>query len=1559
MKVLRFVTSFLFLFELCVASGFAQSAGITTVVGSVAGFSGDGGPATSALLGRPVGGVAIDAAGNLFIEDMGNNRIRKVTLDGIISTVAGNGMSGFSGDGGPATSARFRFESGPLVSGIAVDAAGNLFIADTSNYRIRKVTPAGIISTVAGNGTLGFSGDGGPATAAQLYGTQGVAVDAAGNLYIFDEGRARVRKVTPAGIISTIAGNGTRGFSGDGGPATAAQVNPSGLAVDAAGNLYIAGSARVRKVTPDGIISTVAGNRTPGFSGDGGPATSAQLNGPAALAVDAVGNLFIADLGNNVIRRVNISGIISTVAGNRTFGFSGDGGPAVSAQLSNPQGLALDAKGNLFIADSYTRVRKVTFAPPTLVTVSPNNATQGTTTKVTLSGSNFIPGATTINVSGPGLFVNLIGTQTGTSFSASFTLALDAAVGTRRITVSTPDGTSSSVDFTVKLDPSAPPAPPVTTITTYAGSVRPVRGTQAAAYAIGRPTSVTPDGPGGFYVATLTAVYRVAADGTLQLIAGNPYSFSTYTSGDGGPALEAEVHPQSIVRDNLGILYIGEGNHIRRVSLDGVISTVATNFNLLRSIAVDAAGNLYVSEENRIRKITRSGEITTIVGTGTPGYGGDDGPAITAQICARGITLDSTGNLYIADYCNNRIRKVSTSGVISTIAGTGNYGFAGDNGPATAANLQLPGAVAVDAAGNLYMAEANDCRIRKVTTDGVIRTIAGSGTCNGFDGDGGPATMAKLSYLYGSIAVDEAANLYIVDENNYRVRRVSGAGVITTAAGNGASLFSGDGGPASGAQFFHPSGLAIDMMGSLYIADTENYRVRKVTPGGIVSTVAGNGNSQGFSAGDGGQAISAALDRPAGVAVDKAGNLFIADPVGNRIRKVTPGGMISTLAGSGSAAADLYGPVAVVMDAGGNLFIAENNNRVRKITPAGIISTIAGNGTSGFSGDGGPATAAQLNGPAGLALDTAGNLYIADSFNGRIRKVTTDGIISTVAGGGTNGLAEGGPATFAQLDRPSAVAVDAAGNLFIADTGNHRIRKVTYYGIISTVAGTGMAGFSGDGGPPSIAGLNGPTAIALDAAGNLYIADTGNQRIRRVTFAQSVPFSLTGRAGVSMTSSGASFPSLSVGYARIQADIGGTTPSGLAIFGNRQNGIVVSEAGVPASPLLQNGRIYAEVNGLLNTGLAIANPNNEPAVLSFFFTNSNGGLGNGTTTIPANGQIAKFLNETPFNSPSALSGTFTFNSSVPIAVIALRGLVNERGEFLITTLPVVDLDKPTATGTVLFPQFADGGGSITQIVLVNPTDTILTGTVQFWTSSGAPSSITVNGQSGNSFTYSIPARGSQKLVTSGTPPTGVSGSVRVVPSANTVAPSGVVIFSFRKNGIIVSEAGVPATDAGTAFRLYAEIDGTVQTGLAVANTSAQAITITLDLIEMDGSSTGLQGSLTVPGNGQIAKFLNEIPGFVSLGGPFQGVVRVSSPALISVIGIRGRYNERNDFLMTTTPPVNEASVRSNAPLFFPQIADSGGYTTQFILFSSGSGESSSGTMQFFNQSGGALNLAFR
>ena len=341
---------------LTTAVALAAVGNISTVAGTgTVGFSGDAGPATSAQLNFPRG-VAADSSGNLFIVDQTNNRIRKVDASGNISTVAGGG--GALGDGGPATSAQLA-----SPKHLAVDSSGNLFIADTSNHRIRKVDTSGTISTVAGNGTPGFSGEGGPATSAQLHFPHGVAVDSSGNLFISDVNNNRIRKVDTSGNISTVAGTGTSGFSGDGGPSTAAQLDlPIGLAVDSSGNLFITdfGDNRIRMIDTSGIISTVAGNGTSGFSGDGGPATSASLNRPQDIVVDSSGNFFIADGNNNRVRKVDTSGNISTVAGNGTGGFSGDGGSATSAQLGAPQGAAVNSSGDLFIGDTGNqRIRKV------------------------------------------------------------------------------------------------------------------------------------------------------------------------------------------------------------------------------------------------------------------------------------------------------------------------------------------------------------------------------------------------------------------------------------------------------------------------------------------------------------------------------------------------------------------------------------------------------------------------------------------------------------------------------------------------------------------------------------------------------------------------------------------------------------------------------------------------------------------------------------------------------------------------------------------------------------------------------------------------------------------------------------------------------------------------------------------------------------------------------------------------------------------------------------------------------------------------------------------------
>jgi sugar lactone lactonase YvrE len=332
---------------------------ITTVAGNGTGwFAGDGGPATNAEIWNPLG-VAVDAGGNIYFADNINQRIRKVAPNGIITTVAGNGTAGFGNDGGPATSAPL---NGP--TGIAVDAAGNIYISDWSNHRIRKVSTSGIISTIAGNGTQGYSGDGGAATSAELYNPCGIAIDALGNVYFADTGNQRIRKISTSGTITTVGGNGTAWFSGDGGPATSAQIwNPLGLALDASGNIYFADNInqRIRKISTSGIITTVAGNGTAGFGSDGGPATSAPINAPYGVAIDAAGNLYIGDNSNNRIRQVNAGGIIITLTGNGTGAYSGDGAMANAAQIYHPCGVATDAAGNLYIADQGNqRIRKVT-----------------------------------------------------------------------------------------------------------------------------------------------------------------------------------------------------------------------------------------------------------------------------------------------------------------------------------------------------------------------------------------------------------------------------------------------------------------------------------------------------------------------------------------------------------------------------------------------------------------------------------------------------------------------------------------------------------------------------------------------------------------------------------------------------------------------------------------------------------------------------------------------------------------------------------------------------------------------------------------------------------------------------------------------------------------------------------------------------------------------------------------------------------------------------------------------------------------------------------------------
>jgi sugar lactone lactonase YvrE len=655
---------------------------------------------------------------------------------------------------------------------------------------------------------------------------------------------------------------------------------------------------------------------------------------------------------------------------------------------------------------------------------------------------------------------------------------------------------------------------------------------------------------------------------------------------DGRPATASQLsYPESVAVDAAGNLYIADAFHsrIRRVAAaSGLMTTIAGNgvagysgdggpalnaslSGSLPGIVVDPQGNVCFIDNQRIRRIA-AGIITTIAGTGNCTFSGDGGPASAAALCApQGIAFDRGGNLYVADYGNHRVRRISPDGIIATIAGTGRAEFSGDSGPAVAASLNDPGGVAFDAAGNLYIADTGNNRVRRVSADsGIIMTVAGTGA-NHFAGDGGPALSADI-YNMRSAAVDGPGNLYIseygMEIDNDRIRRVDAAtGIINTYAGTGQQQFSGDGGPAVSAGL-DAFGMALDTAGNLFIADAANNRIREVQASDrAIRTVAGNGQS-GFS-GDGGPAIAAALEAPVGLAAAASGTIYIADSNNARVRKVA-GGIITTAAGNGSlvqstgnaalstalwfprgveldAAKNLYivesdtrvdrvdaatgilttfagggstnlytgdggpavgtgiDPFSVRFDAAGNAYIADTENeRVRKVAAgSGIISTVAGNGVQTFSGDGGPATSASLSFPEDVAVDSAGNLYIADTVNNRIRKVDAfTGMISTLAGGGFD-LGDGGPASAAGLSAPDGVAVDRSGNVYIADYFHHRVRRVdAATGVISTVAGNGSAGFSGDGGPATAAGLPYPQGVVVDGAGNLYISS--GDRVRAV-----------------------------------------------------------------------------------------------------------------------------------------------------------------------------------------------------------------------------------------------------------------------------------------------------------------------------------------------------------------------------------------------------------------------------------------------------------------------------
>lgn len=729
------------------------SPAISTVAGTgIAGDNGDGlsGPETSLYLPQD---IAFGPDGHLYIADWNNHRIRRVA-NGVVETVAGTGELGDALDG-RAVEAKFNHPTN-----LTFDHEGRMIIAAWHNSKVKRVDlTTGFIENLAGTGSRSYGGDGGQGNEAVLDLPSSVVVDAVGNIIISDQANQRIRLLEPNGTITTICGNGKQGYSGDGGVAEDAQLNspfgqvasPAGrIALDLEDRIYIAdtGNHVIRVIDNDRRIRTIAGTGRRGYSGDGGPAIDAELNMPSDVVVADDGTIYIADTKNHAIRRIGTGGIITTFAGTGERGFSGDGGAADAALLDRPYGVTISPEGELYIADTHNhRVRRVT---ADLGSIAGGNAVEPREVKITPCTGE------------AGSICTYVGTG-ASGFNGDGHHRLQTDLYWPWDIEFTPAGRRIVLDWNNH------------------------------------------------------AVREILPDETLDTIVG------TYFVGDGPDDLSDLTEPGA---DPLTVNL----NHPTDVQEfpNGDVMLMAWHNHKIRSIDAE------------------SGRVLVVVGAEAD-YAGDGGPAREALINQppHGV-LDPDGNLIFIDQRNQRIRVIYNfaeqrgDGIITTIVGTGEKGFNGDGeglGTMVAfpagGNPEPSGSLALSDAGELYFADTDNHRIRKITfvdadlTMNTVTTVAGSGD-GGFSGDGGPAASAQINFPQ-DMEIGPDGNLYFADTDNHRIRRIDLAtGTIITVAGTGAKGYGGDGGPALDALLNRPFGIGFDDAGLLYVSDTFNGRIRMV-----------------------------------------------------------------------------------------------------------------------------------------------------------------------------------------------------------------------------------------------------------------------------------------------------------------------------------------------------------------------------------------------------------------------------------------------------------------------------------------------------------------------------------------------------------------------------------------------------------------------------------------------------------------------------------------------------------------------------------------------------------
>ena len=973
----------------------------------------------------------------------------------LISTFAGNGTYGNSGDGGQATGAQFK-----QIVALARDKQGRLLVLDSGNRSLRRIETDGTITLVAGNGSNGNGGDGKQATTAQFNIPSGVAVDSNGNIYVADLGNNRVRVIAPNGVITHFAGDsgGAAGSTGDQGTAAGAKLRqPRGLAVDKNDNLFIAdsGNHRIRRVDAvTRVITTVAGTGGAGFIGDGALATTLNLNNPNGVAVDAQGNLYIADTFNQRIRRVDgVTQIMTTLTGSGVPGFSGDDGAASLAQVNNPTGVAVDSLGNVFVADTNNnRLRRISKATGRIRTVA-----------------------------GTGL----------AGFSGDGGPAAQAQVSAITAVISDDSGNTvfagDSGNLRVrKLMAGSANKPPVITSAIGNQTMAKNQTLDLALTATDEDNdSVTFTLIGAPAFATITNANPAQRTATLHLAPTQAGTFNGIQvkadDGKGGTATSAAFsitvndpppgnNPPTAMAGALPAMIEATGPAGVTVSLNGSgsdadndplsftwkdgVTVIATTANASVTLGLGTHSLTLTVSDGKGGSFTTPAQTVLVKDSTPPVISNVPASVTTAATSAAGAVVTYTLPTAIDLVSGPAPVTADVASGATFPVGTTTVNFTAKDAAGNTATASFTVTVTPQGGGG-------DCNTGDQSYS--ISTYAGNGMY-GYSGDGGPATSASVRMI-SALARDKNGVLYIADSSSRVVRRVDPSGIITTLAGTSAIGNTGDGKQALSANFSAPSGVAIDSKGNIYIADSGNHRIRVVGLNGVITHFAGNTQGDPGSTGDGGLASGAKLRQPRGLAIDKNDNLYIADTGNHRIRRV---------------------------------------DAVTK-----VITTVAGNGIAGFGGDGSAAVNANLNLPVDLAIDAQGNLYIADSFNHRIRRVdAATQTIATVVGTGTAGFSgDDGPAPSAQLNLPSSVAVDCGGNIYVADAINMRVRRVSKStGKIKTIAGSGQAGFAGDGGPATSALLSQPATLAIDETGNtVFVGDTGSQRVRKLAGASLPP----------------------------------------------------------------------------------------------------------------------------------------------------------------------------------------------------------------------------------------------------------------------------------------------------------------------------------------------------------------------------------------------------------------------------------------------------------------------